>query len=363
MSVECPWHAPGAKGGVQPGQIKRLWVNVLCKEIEMSTRVGLWAVGVAALIVSMNAGCYYDQFLQEQRANRVLQDDLHDAESMNQQLNTKIDSLNGQLAANKQTIDSLTAENESLRDKWGKAMAALEKMAGKGIETPVVVNQVLPPALDEALKKFAAENPDLVEYLPEKGAVRWKADLIFPLGSDVLRESVAEPLRKFAEIVRSPAAEKFDVIVVGHTCTTPIKRAETLREHKSNWHLSAHRAISVMKALAGDGVPEAKMGVMGYGEWRPIAPNDTEANKARNRRVEIFLVSSDKVTTVGTAGTYETTDRNMSFVKPADFGCAAKVASPPARTAPKANARKAKASPAPAKSGESAEAPAPAPAQ
>lgn len=310
----------------------------------MSTRVGLWAVGVAALLVSMNTGCYYDQFLQEQRANRVLQeqltrakDDLHDAESMNQQLNTKIDSLNGQLTANKQTIDSLSAENESLRDKWSKAMAALEKMAGQPMGDTVVVNQVLPPALNKALEDFAKQYPDLVEFLPEKGAVRWKADLIFPLGSDVLRDSISEPLRKFAEILRSAAADKFDVVVVGHTCTTPIKRAETLREHKSNWHLSTHRAISVMKALAGDGVPETKMGVMGYGEWRPIAPNDTEANKAKNRRVEIFLVASEKVMTTGTAGVYEATDKNMSFVKPATIGGTPKEA--PARTAPKAKAK------------------------
>jgi chemotaxis protein MotB len=320
----------------------------------MSTRVGLWAVGAAALIVSMNAGCYYDQLLQEQRANRVLQeqltrakDDLHDAESMNQQLNTKIDSLNGQLAANKQTIDSLSAENESLRDKWGKAMAALEKMAGQPVGDTVVVNQVLPKELDEALRALGQQYPGVLEYLPEKGAVRWKSDLVFPLGSDVVSESVAEPLRKFAEILRSTAATNFDAIVVGHTCNTRIARPETLREHKTNWHLSAHRAISVMKALASDGVPETKMGVMGYGEWRPIAPNDTEANKAKNRRVEIFLVSSEKVMTTGTAGVYETTNKNMSFVKTSDLGGAAKESSPPTRTAPKVS-RKAKPKAAPA---------------
>ncbi len=311
------------------------------KEIAMSNRVGLWVVGVAALIVSSNAGCYYDQLLQEQRARRVVEeqlarakDDLHDCESMNQVLNGKIDSLNGQLAAQKQTIDSLTAENESNRAKLAEALEALKNMAGKDLGGVVVTAPALPPDLDRALKEFAAANPDLVEYLPEKGAVRWKADLLFPLGSDVLRESVAEPLRKFAEIVRSAAAARFDVIVVGHTCTTPIKRAETLREHKTNWHLSAHRAISVMNALRSDGVPEPKMGVMGYGEWRPIAANDTEANKAKNRRVEIFLVSADKATTVGTAGIYETTDKNMSFVKPSEVK-SSKSASPGARTAPK----------------------------
>lgn len=272
----------------------------------MSTRLSFLAIGAAALLLSANAGCYYDQLLQEQRARRVVEEqlaraqkDLHDAQSMNQVLNAKIESLNGQLTAKQQLVDSLTAENESLRDKWGKAMAALEEMAKKDLGQPVVVTQVLPPELDQALKEFAAAHPDLLEYLPEKGAVRWKADLLFPLGSDQLNESVLGPLKEFAEIVKSSKAAGFDVIVVGHTCTTPIVRPETLREHKTNWHLSAHRAISVMQALAKFEVPQTKMGVMGYGEWRPIAPNTTQENKGKNRRVEIFLMRADKSATGG----------------------------------------------------------------
>jgi chemotaxis protein MotB len=263
-------------------------------------------MGVAALVLSTNTGCYYDQLLQEQRARRVVeeqlaraQQDLHDAQSMNQVLNSKIESLNGQLTSKQQLVDSLTAENESLRDKWGKAMAALEEMAKKDMGKPIVVTQVLPPELDEALKAFAAAHPELLEYLPEKGAIRWKADLLFPLGSDDLGDAVAGPLREFAEIVNSAKAAGFDVIVVGHTCNTRIAKPETLREHKTNWHLSAHRAISVMKALAGFGVSETKMGVMGYGEWRPIVANTTTENKAKNRRVEIFLWKADKASTGG----------------------------------------------------------------
>ncbi len=300
----------------------------------MSSRIGWCAVGFAALIVSTNAGCYYDQLLQEQRARKVLEeqlarakDDLHDCESMREVLNNKIDSMNGQLAAYKQTIDSLTAENESNRAKLAEALSALEKMAGRDLQSPVVITQQLPPALDKALRELQEKYPNLLEYDASKGAVRWKSDLLFPLGSDDLGKDVGQALKDFADIVNSPAAEGFDVIIVGHTCTTPIRRPETLREHKTNWHLSAHRAISVMNALKGNGVADTKMGVMGYGEWRPIAPNDTDENKARNRRVEIFLVKSDKVASVGggggSAGLYEAPD-GTRFVKPAGTGAQAR---------------------------------------
>lgn len=301
----------------------------------MLNRVGLWAVGIGALVVVTNTGCYYDQLLQEQRANRVLQeqltrakDDLHDCESMKEQLNAKVDALNGQVETLKASNASLMAENESNRAKLAEALAALKEMAGKGIGGVEVVTQQLPPALDKAIQDFVDKYPGLVEK--HGNAVRWKSDLLFPLGSDNLGDQVAGPLREFAQILKSVDAQGFDVIVVGHTCTTPIAKPETRREHKTNWHLSAHRAISVMTALRSDGVPEPRMGVMGYGEWRPIAANDTEANKAKNRRVEIFLVPSDQVTSTGTAGVYQSKGAG-AFAKPSEM----KSASPGARTAPK----------------------------
>jgi len=291
----------------------------------MSARSVIVAVGISALIVMTNTGCYYDQLLQEQKANRTLQeelarakDDLHAAESMNQVLKTKIESLNGQLATKEQLVASLTAENESLRDKWGKAMAALEEIAKRGGERPILNVSVLPPKLSEALKALADRHPGLLEFDERTGAVRWKSDLLFPLGEDSLGDAAAGPLKEFADILLSDAAAGFDAVIVGHTCNTPIRKPETLRNHKTNWHLSTHRAISVMNALSSDGVPETRMGCMGYGEFRPIAPNTTAENKAKNRRVEIYLIPSEKAMTTSTVGVYEAKDSNLTYAKPAD---------------------------------------------
>ena len=106
-------------------------------------------------------------------------------------------------------------------------------------------------------------------------------------------------LRKFVDSLafsgQETMIEVFDVIVVGHTCNTPIMRPETLAIHRTNWHLSAHRAIAVMNVMAGLQVSMKRMGVMGYGEHRPIADNSTTAGKAKNRRVEIYLVPAEKV--------------------------------------------------------------------
>lgn len=282
-----------------------------------------------ALIALMGAGgtgCYYDEWQASERSNRVLredlarvQDDLQNAEYMNRQKDTTIDGLNKQLATRQQQVASLEAENQSLRTALTRAQDILQEHAHRGPGPITFFQSALPPALHEELKRLAEAHPDVIEYDAAKGAVRWKADLLFDLGSDQLAANTeaAEALRKFAAIVSSEAARGFDVIVVGHTCSTPIARPETLREHKTNWHLSAHRAISVMQRLAQERVAMTRIGVMGYGEHRPIADNASNDGKMRNRRVEIFLVPRESVQAVS-GGVYEVGDSALVFVRPND---------------------------------------------
>lgn len=283
-----------------------------------------WAWTATVLVLAAgNFGCYYDQWQNSERANRVLTEDLArakqdlvDCELMNRQKDTTIDSLNKQLGAKDETIAAMTAELANLRKTLDQAQALLDKYVGKGLEPPIIVKQALPDPLHKELKALAEAFPEEIEYLPEKGAVRWKADLLFPLGSDQLNAASAslDALRRFADIVQSDKATGFEVIVVGHTCITPIVRPETLAEHKTNWHLSAHRAISVMSLLAEQGVGMSRMGVMGYGEHRPIADNGTKEGKAKNRRVEIYLVPKESVQAVG-MGIFEVEDKSLAFMR------------------------------------------------
>ncbi|UCD27314.1 MAG: OmpA family protein [Planctomycetota bacterium] len=280
-----------------------------------------WSIVAIALVMSVvNIGCVgLEKYQALERANSVLEEDLSrakqdllDCQHMNRQKDTMLESLNNQIATKDQMINSLTDENKSLRTALARAQDILEKQTRIGDVT--IVKPALPEPLHKELKALADAYPDEIEYLPNKGAVRWKADLLFPLGSDQVSGST-ETLKKFAEIVSSEAATGFDVIIIGHTCTTPIKRPETLAEHKTNWHLSAHRSISIMQLLAGEGLSEGRMGVMGYGEHRPIADNKTKDGKAKNRRVEIYLVTKDSVRSVSNA-VYQVQNMGLVFVHP-----------------------------------------------
>ncbi len=77
-----------------------------------------------------------------------------------------------------------------------------------------------------------------------------------------------------------------DIRIEGHTDDVPIRRGK----YPSNWHLSAARAQAVVKLFIDQGVSPTRLQVVGYADTRPRKPNDTEAGKRANRRIEIKLI-------------------------------------------------------------------------
>ncbi len=291
--------------------------------------------GTAVLLAVLGSGCVsLDKYQALERSHRLLQenlaqvqDDLQNCELQNQQKDTQIASLKDQVATKDAMINSLQAEVAGLRASFAKAQEILEKQAGKGGDRMLTINagSPLPADVNAALKDLVKQYPDMLEYDEAKGAVRWKADLLFPLGSDDMTASdqVLEALAKFAEIVNMPSAQSLDVIVVGHTCNTPIRKAETLARFKDNWYLSAGRAIKIMQLLASKSVDFTRLGVMGYGEYRPISDNATTEGKAKNRRVEVYLVPKSSVQSMsGQSGLYETKDSSLAFARPGEGAAA-----------------------------------------
>ena len=252
--------------------------------------------GLAGL-VSTTAGCVSrDEFLRTEFARRkaaeradALERDLADERNKSMALEAEREALRRELDTKTAYAETLRGENERLDAFVKKLQAQMDQLA-KGVGKIDVVEVKLPPELDKALKELAAKYPDQIEYDEKQGAVRWKSDLTFGKGSADVQGAVEASLKAFADIVNSAAASQFEVLVVGHTDNLRIGPV-TARLHPTNWHLSAHRAIGVMFKLRDYGVGQQRMGVMGYGEFRPRVPNPPSGGEERNRRVEIFLVS------------------------------------------------------------------------
>ncbi|NOX57337.1 MAG: OmpA family protein [Planctomycetes bacterium] len=257
-------------------------------------------VCVTGFIAAVSAGCVsLDDHRQLQMAHRTLEaeksqleQELYDLRNNNSSLQTRLTSTERNINSKERLASNLQAENNRLQAAVGSAQRTVEELARQNVlQDPIIIESArLPAQLDSALQAFAAKYPGSVTYDAKNGLVKWTSDLVFTLGSDVVKNSAKTSLDGFANIVQSPAANGFDVLVVGHTDNRPIKRAETRKNHPTNWHLSTHRSISVSNVLRDRGIPAGRIGVMGYGETRPIASNKTETGRSQNRRVEIYLL-------------------------------------------------------------------------
>ncbi len=78
----------------------------------------------------------------------------------------------------------------------------------------------------------------------------------------------------------------------GHTDNVPIGPA-IIDKFPTNWELSTARATTVVRYLQERGVNPGYLSAEGYSEYRPVAPNDTEEGKSKNRRIEIVLIPLD----------------------------------------------------------------------
>ncbi|RJP14980.1 MAG: flagellar motor protein MotB [Candidatus Abyssobacteria bacterium SURF_5] len=115
-----------------------------------------------------------------------------------------------------------------------------------------------------------------------------ESPILFDSGKAELRMEASPLLNELTAIL---AENPHEVVVEGHTDTVPIHTDE----FPSNWELSTARAISVARYMFHNGELDAKrFTVAGYGEYHPIAPNDTEEGRQKNRRVEILLKYMDK---------------------------------------------------------------------
>jgi chemotaxis protein MotB len=261
--------------------------------------VVLLAGGVASAGLLAGSGCVsLDQYRKLQMDNSKLiaekthlEQELYDARNNTGTLRTKLASTEDQLRTREQYASNLQSENDRLAGAVNRADSLLQDMAKRNVPTtPIIIESALSAALDSAIKDFAMQYPDSIYYDAERGVVKWKSDLLFALGSDVVKQSAMDSLRAFARIMNSPAASGFDVFVVGHTDNTRIGKPQTREKHPTNWHLSAHRAIAVGRALRQQSVPAESIGVMGFGEYRPIASNGSASGRSQNRRVEIYVL-------------------------------------------------------------------------
>ncbi len=142
--------------------------------------------------------------------------------------------------------------------------------------------------LDARLQKWVKKG-----MIAVKGNEKWleieiKSNLLFSSGDALLSSAAAEILSELTSVIKTTHNPLY---VSGYTDNVPISSSR----YPTNWELSTARAASVVRLFAQSGINPARMGAIGYGEYRPVAANDTPENRQRNRRVVIRLMTGEDV--------------------------------------------------------------------
>ena len=202
-----------------------------------------------------------------------------------------------------QEVGTLQAQRETLereRDALPKDKAVLEKDKALLEQDKSVLEREKAKLLD-ASRQSQAQYDKLIANLSQElkegdlQVRRYKdmltvevaEQLFFDSGRAALKDSGKAVLKKVAGALKS--YEDKAIRVVGHTDNVPIAKAYQ-KVFPSNWELSSARATTVVRFLQEAGIEPERLVATGRAEYAPVAPNDSEAGRQKNRRIEITLV-------------------------------------------------------------------------
>ncbi len=141
----------------------------------------------------------------------------------------------------------------------------------------------------EILKKEKLDDAIKVKVTDKGMAIKVADPVGFDLGKAEIKPQFKAVLNEVVAIINKMPQK--EIRVEGHTDNVPIRT----RQFPSNWELSAARALNVVKYFySRGGIHPSRLSAVGYGEYKPLVPNNTQKNRQLNRRIEIFVEYIEK---------------------------------------------------------------------
>lgn len=193
---------------------------------------------VSALVLSMVAGCSH---------NKQIAEESRQAQAQVAELNKRLSQLESEKNKAKQEADNLQKELAQLAEREKLNLQKLDQYSVLSLPNTLVFSS---------------------------GSIKLSAEGTMVLGK------IAEVLKRYPN---------YEIRIEGHTDNMQI-RPEFQNKYATNWELSSARATTVVRHLInGNKMNPQRLGAVGYGEHRPVATNDTEEGRAKNRRVEFHI--------------------------------------------------------------------------
>ena len=220
-----------------------------------------------------------------------LESELDQEQRVSQRALAQVELLNQQISALRRQIGAL---EEALEASENRDRESQTKIADLGKRLNVALAQRVQELsryrsdFFGRLRQILAGRSD-IEIVGDRFVL--PASVLFPSGSDQINQSFRSELDKLADAILEleqeiPPEINWVIRVDGHTDVRPVSATGRFR---SNWELSAERAISVVRYLIDRGVSPERLAAAGFGEYQPLDPSATEEAYARNRRIELKL--------------------------------------------------------------------------
>ena len=266
----------------------------------MNTKVFMIVFAAGLMMTSCGSK---KELINCQTENKTLTESLQAAKEDLAAKNARLSSLEEQLAAQKRALLESKNAYDALQKTLDKSLTnasqnniSIEKLVDQINESNQYIrhlvevksksdslNLVLQNNLTRSLSKEELKEVD-VQVLKGVVYISLADNMLYKSGSYEINSRASETLSKIAKIIKD--YKDYDVLIEGNTDNVPITR-ENIR---NNWDLSCLRASSVVQALQNQyGVDPKRLTAGGRGEYNPLAGNDTEAGKQRNRRTQIII--------------------------------------------------------------------------
>ena len=272
--------------------------------IKIQRRSALQGFVMAAMIGSllMTTSCASKKDLENcQQENRQLSTDYQNAKEELAASKARVTSLEDQLAPQKKDYAALQQSLDKRLNTANSTNINISKLVDQINESNQYIrhlvevksksdslNMVLTNNLTRSLSKEELKEVD-VQVLKGVVYISLADNMLYKSGSYEINDRAEETLSKIAKIIMDYS--DYDVLIEGNTDNVPINTsAATMKNIRNNWDLSALRASSVVQYLIDHfGVAPKRLTAGGRGQFNPIASNDTELGRQRNRRTQIII--------------------------------------------------------------------------
>ena len=232
-----------------------------------------------------------------------LQADIEDKQARLEDTTQQLNTQKNLSADAKRELDELTLAMSSLQGELNRLRSLLDDKKREAVKDKIAIanlgkelNNALANKVQE-LQRFRSEFfGRLREVLENRNDVQvvgdrfvFQSEVLFAAGQASIAQQGQQQLSEIAQaLVEITATIPQDIPwilqVDGHTDDIPISGV-----YADNWDLSTERALSVVRFMAAQGVPQNRLAAAGYGEFQPVSTENTDAARQQNRRIELKL--------------------------------------------------------------------------